>query len=63
MIDEPKADLRISVAQGNITVNADMGVVQVRAKNVMVQADQDIDLQAGRNVNKQDQILPGKYCR
>lgn len=50
--NEPgKADLRISVAQGNITVNADMGIVQVRAKNVMVQADQDIDLQAGRNVN------------
>ena len=50
-MNQAKPDLRISVAQGNITVNADMGVVQVRAKNVMVQADQDIDLQAGRNVN------------
>lgn len=46
-----KIDIRISAASGDITINADYGNVRVRAKNVMVQGEQDIDLQAGRNVN------------
>jgi hypothetical protein len=49
--DPGRLDIRISVARGHIAINADMGNVMVRAKNVMVQAEQDIDLQAGRNVN------------
>jgi len=46
-----KNDLRITAANGNITVNADNGSINVKAKNVMVKADQDLDLNAGRNVN------------
>jgi len=45
------ADIRISVANGDIVINADRGRVRVQAKNVMVNAEQDIDLSAGRNVN------------
>lgn len=46
-----KIDIRISAANGNISLNADNGSVNVKAKNVMVKADQDLDLNAGRNVN------------
>lgn len=45
------ADIRISVANGDIVINADRGSVRVKAKNVMVEAEQDLDLNAGRNVN------------
>tara|TARA_B100000965_G_C19542844_1_gene736372 strand:- start:499 stop:1482 length:984 start_codon:yes stop_codon:yes gene_type:complete len=46
-----KIDIRISAASGNITVNADNGSVNVAAKNIMVKAAQDLDLNGGRNVN------------
>ena len=46
-----KIDIRISAANGNISLNADNGSVNVKAKNIMVKADQDLDLNAGRNVN------------
>lgn len=46
-------DIRISAATGDITINADRGRVRVNAKNVMVEASQDLDLKAGRNINLQ----------
>ena len=46
-----KIDTRISAAAGNIAVNADNGLLNCSAKNVMVKATQDLDLNAGRNVN------------
>ena len=46
-----KIDIRISAAAGNITVNADNGLLSCSGKNVMVKATQDLDLNAGRNVN------------
>ena len=46
-----KLDIRISAASGNIAVNADNGLLNCSAKNVMVKATQDLDLNAGRNVN------------
>ena len=46
-----KLDIRISAAAGNIAVNADNGLLNCSAKNVMVKATQDLDLNAGRNVN------------
>mgnify|MGYP003110377718 FL=1 len=44
-------DIRISAANGDITITAAHGSVRVNAKNIMMQANQDIDLYAGRNVN------------
>lgn len=49
--DPGKLDLRVSVANGHASINAVRGNVLVHGKNVMVQAQQDIDLYAGRNVN------------
>ena len=46
-----KIDIRVSAASGNIAINADNGSVNVAAKNIMVKASQDLDLNAGRNVN------------
>ena len=37
--------------KNNIAVNADNGLLNCSAKNVMVKATQDLDLNAGRNVN------------
>jgi hypothetical protein len=44
-------DIRISAANGSIAINADYGNVLVKAKNIMIQSTQDIDIAAGRNVN------------
>jgi len=49
--DPGVADIRISVANGDIVINADRGRVRVQAKNIMLNAEQDIDISAGRNVN------------
>ena len=44
-------DIRISAANGDITITADHGSVRVNAKNIMLQSSQDIDIHGGRNVN------------
>lgn len=49
--DPGVADIRISVANGDIVINADRGRVRVQAKNIMLNAEQDLDISAGRNVN------------
>ena len=46
-----KIDIRVSAAAGNVTVNADNGLLSCSGKNVMVKATQDLDLNGGRNVN------------
>lgn len=44
-------DIRISAANGDITITAVHGSVRVNAKNIMLQSSQDIDIHGGRNVN------------
>ncbi len=44
-------DIRVSAANGDITITAVHGSVRVNAKNIMLQSSQDIDIAAGRNVN------------
>jgi hypothetical protein len=44
-------DIRVSAANGDITISATHGSVRVNAKNIMLQSAQDIDIHAGRNVN------------
>lgn len=44
-------DIRVSAANGDVTITATNGSVRVNAKNIMMQASQDIDIHAGRNVN------------
>ena len=49
---ESGVDVVISGRSGDVWITADKnGNVKVRGKNVIIQADEDIDLQAGRNVN------------
>ena len=51
--DPNSIDIRVSAATGDITINADRGRVRVNAKDIMVTANRDIDLKAGRNINLQ----------
>jgi hypothetical protein len=44
-------DIRVSAANGDITITAVHGSVRVNAKNIMLQSSQDIDIHGGRNVN------------
>ena len=57
-----KLDIRISAAAGNIAVNADNGLLNCSAKNVMVKATQDLDLNAGRNAGSGRVHLKGNTC-
>ena len=45
-------DILIQGKNGDVTINADRnGRIRIRGKDVLIQADEDIDLVAGRNVN------------
>lgn len=49
---ENGVDVVISGRNGDVMITADgNGNVNIRGKNVIIQADEDIDMQAGRNVN------------
>ena len=45
-------DVLIQGKNGDVCINADKnGRVRIRAKDIILQADEDIDIQAGRNLN------------
>ena len=45
-------DIVIAGKNGDVLINADKnGRVRIRGKNVVIQADEDVDISAGRNVN------------
>lgn len=49
---EQGVDVVISGRNGDVTITADKnGKVTIRGKNIMIQADEDVDIQAGRNVS------------
>lgn len=49
---ENGVDVIISGRNGDVTITADgNGNVNIRGKNITIQADEDIDMQAGRNVS------------
>ncbi len=49
---ENDVDIIIRSSNGDICINADRnGKVRIRGKNVEIQADEDVDITAGRNVN------------
>ena len=49
---ENDVDIIIRSSNGDICINADRnGRVRIRGKNVEIQADEDVDITAGRNVN------------
>ena len=54
--DPNNVDIRISATTGDITINADRGRVRVNAKDIMMTADRDIDIKAGRNLNLQSSV-------
>jgi hypothetical protein len=50
--NENGVDIIISTKNGDLAINAEKnGRVRIRGKDIILQADEDIDLQAGRNVN------------
>lgn len=50
--DENGIDIVIAGKNGDVVINAEKnGKVRIRAKDIILQADEDIDLNAGRNVN------------
>jgi len=54
--DPNNVDIRISATTGDITINADRGRLRVNAKDIMMTADRDIDIKAGRNLNLQSSV-------
>jgi len=49
---ENDVDIIIRSSNGDICINADRnGKVRIRGKNIEIQADEDVDITAGRNVN------------
>jgi hypothetical protein len=45
-------DIVIASLNGDITITAmSNGVVRIKGKNIMIEADEDVDIKAGRNVN------------
>ena len=51
-VTESGIDIIIAGKNGDVVINAEKnGRVRIRGKNVTIQADEDIDLSAGRNVN------------
>ena len=51
-VTESGIDIVIAGKNGDVVINAEKnGRVRIRGKNVTIQADEDIDLTAGRNVN------------
>lgn len=50
--DENGVDIIIAGKNGDVVINADKnGKIRIRGKDVILQADEDIELVAGRNVN------------
>ena len=49
--DPNLVDIRISAATGDITITAARGRVRVHGKDIMLTADRDVDINAGRNIN------------
>ena len=49
--DPNSIDVRISAATGDITIVCPRGRLRVHAKDMMFNADRDIDMNAGRNIN------------
>ena len=51
-VTESGVDIMIAGKNGDVVINAEKnGRIRIRGKNVTIQADEDIDLTAGRNVN------------
>jgi hypothetical protein len=51
-VTESGIDIVIAGKNGDVVINAEKnGRIRIRGKNVTIQADEDIDLTAGRNVN------------
>lgn len=49
---ENDVDIIIRSSNGDVCINADRnGKVRIRGKNIEIQADEDVDITAGRNVN------------
>ncbi|MGA1047915.1 MAG: hypothetical protein ACO3UU_07880 [Minisyncoccia bacterium] len=44
-------DIVITGLNGNISISATKGMIRIHAKNIMLEADEDIHLKAGRNIN------------
>jgi hypothetical protein len=59
-------DIVMSGLNGDITITACRnGTVRIKGKNVVIEADEDIDLKAGRNINvngKARVLLKGNQC-
>lgn len=59
-------DIVIAGLNGDVTITACRnGTVKIKGKNVIIEADEDIDLKAGRNVNvngKSRVLLKGNEC-
>lgn len=50
--DENGVDIVITGKNGDVVINAEKnGRIRIRGKDIVLQADEDIDIQAGRNVN------------
>ena len=59
-------DIVIAGMSGDITITAMRnGAVKIKGKNIVIEADEDIDLKAGRNINingKSRVLLKGNTC-
>jgi hypothetical protein len=50
--ESPGVDIIISGKNGDICITAERnGKVRIKGKNIMIQADEDVDIKAGRNIN------------
>ena len=49
--DPNNIDIRISAATGDININADRGRLRLGAQNISITAEQDVDIEAKRNLN------------
>lgn len=50
--ESPGVDIVISGKNGDICITAEKnGKVRIKGKNIMIEADEDVDIKAGRNVN------------
>ena len=41
----------ITARNGNLCITAEDGILRIRAKNIMIEADEDIQMKAGRNID------------
>ena len=41
----------ITTKNGNLCITADDGILRIRAENIMIEADEDIQMKAGRNID------------